>query len=76
MPPQLTLDKRTTRLIFIAFVLLTGLTAHRLFFAELPHGSRVLVIDGETIVHHQPPTWNVIEGKIEELFDWLEAGKA
>jgi thiamine biosynthesis lipoprotein len=49
MAPRLVLDTRTLRLILIAFLLLAGLTAHRLFFADLPHGRDVLVIDGETM---------------------------
>jgi Fic family protein len=33
------------------------------------------IVNGQTIIHHNPPTWNVIEGEVEALFDWLEAGK-
>jgi thiamine biosynthesis lipoprotein len=47
--PQLVLDKRTIRLILIAFVLLAALTLHRLWFAEVPLESDLLVIDGETM---------------------------
>jgi thiamine biosynthesis lipoprotein len=49
MAPRLVLDARTLRLIFVAFVLLVGLTVHRLFLAEIPLGSDVLVLDGETM---------------------------
>ncbi len=34
------------------------------------------IVDGETIVHHQPPAWTVIEEEVDALFEWLEAGKA
>jgi FAD:protein FMN transferase len=49
MAPRLVLDSRTIRLIFIAFVILTALTVHRLWFAEAPPESGVLVIDGDTM---------------------------
>jgi len=49
MAPRIVLDARTLRLIFLAFVLLAGLTLHRLFLAEIPIGSDVLILDGETM---------------------------
>ena len=49
MAPRIVLDARTLRLIFLAFVLLAGLTLHRLFLAETPLGSDVLILDGETM---------------------------
>lgn len=48
-PPRLEIDARTVRLILIAFLLLGALTVHRLWLAELPHGSEVLVLSGETM---------------------------
>jgi thiamine biosynthesis lipoprotein len=48
-PPRLEIDARTVRLILIAFVLLAALSIHRLWFAPLPHGNDVLVLDGETM---------------------------
>lgn len=33
------------------------------------------IVAGETIVHHQPPAWPVIEKEVEALFEWLESGK-
>jgi Fic family protein len=33
------------------------------------------IVDGETIVHHQPPAWTVIEQEVEAHFEWLEASK-
>lgn len=45
----LVLDRRTIRLIAIAFVLLASLSIHRLFFAVAPHSVDVMVIHGETM---------------------------
>jgi Fic family protein len=33
------------------------------------------IVDGETIIHHQPPAWTIVEEEIESLLEWLEAGK-
>ncbi len=33
------------------------------------------IVDGEIIVHHQPPSWHVLEGELESLLEWLESGK-
>jgi thiamine biosynthesis lipoprotein len=49
MPPRLEIDRRTLRLIAIAFVLLASLTVHRLFFAETPPAPDVLILDGRTM---------------------------
>jgi thiamine biosynthesis lipoprotein len=45
----LELDRRTLRLIAIAFVLLTALSIHRLFIADTPVPAGVLVIQGRTM---------------------------
>ena len=47
--PGLELDRRTLRLIAIAFALLTTLSVHRLFFAEMPNASQVLIVQGRTM---------------------------
>lgn len=49
MMPGLELDRRTLRLIAIAFVLLAALSIHRLFFADPSSESPVLVIRGRTM---------------------------
>lgn len=49
MSPRLELDRRTLRLMAIAFVLLAGLSVHRLFLAQAPTAADVLVIQGETM---------------------------
>lgn len=49
MPPQLELDRRTLRLIGLAFVLLAALTVHRLFLVDAPEPIDVLVLQGETM---------------------------
>jgi thiamine biosynthesis lipoprotein len=49
MPPQLELDRRTLRLIAIAFALLVALSVHRLFFAETPPTPDILVVAGRTM---------------------------
>ncbi len=33
------------------------------------------VIRGERTVHHQPPPWATIENHIQELLEWVQAGK-
>jgi len=33
------------------------------------------IVDGETIIHHQPPAWTIVEEEIESLLEWVEAGK-
>lgn len=48
-PPRIVLDRRTLRLMAIAFVLLLALTVHRLFLAEVPDPAQVLVVQGETM---------------------------
>lgn len=47
--PGLELDRRTLRLIAIAFALLATLSVHRLFFAETPSASDILVVQGRTM---------------------------
>ena len=49
MAPQLELDRRTLRLIAIAFALLAGLSIHRLYFAEVPDATDVLIVQGQTM---------------------------
>ena len=49
MAPRLVLDARTLRLIAISFVLLAGLSIHRLWFAEDPNAPDVLIVRGETM---------------------------
>ncbi len=49
MAPRLELDSKTLRLILISFLILAGLTVHRLFFAGLPDQQEVLIFDGETM---------------------------
>lgn len=49
MAPRLEIDRHTLRMIAIAFVLLSGLTVHRLFWAEPPSQTDVLTIQGETM---------------------------
>jgi thiamine biosynthesis lipoprotein len=49
MAPRLEIDRRTLRMIAIAFVLLAGLSIHRLWFAEDPNAPDVLLIQGETM---------------------------
>ncbi len=49
MPPQLELDRRTLRLIAIAFALLAALSVHRLFFAAAPTTPDILVVAGRTM---------------------------
>jgi thiamine biosynthesis lipoprotein len=51
----LEIDRRTVRLIVVAFLLLAGLTTHRLFFAEAPFEGDVLVLQGETM----GTTWEI-----------------
>ncbi|MFP6656036.1 MAG: FAD:protein FMN transferase [Myxococcota bacterium] len=45
----LELDRRTLRLMAIAFVLLGSLSIHRLFFAPTPHPPDVLILSGHTM---------------------------
>ena len=47
--PALELDRRTLRLIAIAFLLLTALSVHRLFLAEPPSPPDVLIFSGQTM---------------------------
>ena len=49
MAPRLELDRRTLRLMAIAFVLLAGLTIHRLWLAPTPDALEVLEVSGETM---------------------------
>ncbi len=49
MAPRLEIDRRTLRMIAISFVLLAGLTIHRLWLAEAPDQKDLLVIRGETM---------------------------
>jgi thiamine biosynthesis lipoprotein len=47
--PGLELDRRTLRLIALAFLLLASLTIHRLFFAAVPDPSNLMVLSGRTM---------------------------
>jgi thiamine biosynthesis lipoprotein len=47
--PGLELDRRTLRLIAVAFVLLASLSVHRLFFAAPPDAADVLIVSGQTM---------------------------
>jgi thiamine biosynthesis lipoprotein len=47
--PGLELDRRTLRLIAIAFVLLAALSVHRLFFSDPSSASEVLIVRGQTM---------------------------
>ena len=47
--PGLELDRRTLRLIVIAFLILASLTIHRLFFADAPESSELLILSGHTM---------------------------
>lgn len=48
-PPRLVLDAHTLRMIAIAFLLLSALSIHRLWFAEGTEIRDVIVVDGETM---------------------------
>ena len=72
MAPRLVIDRRTLRLILLAFVLLAGLTLHRLHFAETPGSDEVLVLQGRTM----GTTWEIRvagEGGDPRLADRVEA---
>jgi thiamine biosynthesis lipoprotein len=49
MAPRLEIDRHTLRMIGVAFVLLAGLTIHRLWFADDPNAPDVLIWAGETM---------------------------
>ncbi len=49
MAPRLEIDTRTVRLILIAFVLLAGLSIHRLWLAGVPLDADVLIVQGHTM---------------------------
>jgi len=49
MAPRLEIDARTLRMIALSFVLLAGLTIHRLWFAPEPNAPDVLILRGETM---------------------------
>ena len=49
MAPRLEIDARTLRLMLIAFVLLTGLSVHRLWLADVPLDADVLIVQGHTM---------------------------
>ena len=49
MPPRLEIDARTVRLILISFVLLAGLSVHRLWLADVPLDTDVLIVQGRTM---------------------------
>ncbi len=49
MAPRLEIDRHTLRMIAIAFVLLSGLTIHRLFLADVPSQTDLLTFEGETM---------------------------
>lgn len=82
-PPRLDLDRRTLSAMAIAFVLLVGLTVHRLFFAEPPApATDLLVLSGDTM----GTTWEVrlagpdldealeakVRGEIEQRLDEID----
>lgn len=47
--PGLELDRRTLRLIAVAFILLSALSVHRLFLAAPPEALDVLILSGQTM---------------------------
>lgn len=47
--PALALDRRTLRLIAVAFILLTALSVHRLFLADPPSPPDLLILSGQTM---------------------------
>lgn len=49
MAPRLEIDARTVRLILIAFVLLAGLSVHRLWLVDVPLDADVLIVQGHTM---------------------------
>jgi thiamine biosynthesis lipoprotein len=55
MPPRLVLDAHTLRMMAIAFVLLAALSIHRLWLADPPDATDVLVLNGETM----GTTWEI-----------------
>ncbi len=34
------------------------------------------IVDGQTVIHHEPPPWGQVEGYLAELFAWIEQVKA
>lgn len=54
-PPRLVLDAHTLRMIAIAFVLLAALSIHRLWLADTPSTTDVLVVNGQTM----GTTWEI-----------------
>ena len=54
-PPRLVLDAHTLRMIAISFVLLSALSIHRLWFADPPSTTDVLILEGETM----GTTWEI-----------------
>jgi thiamine biosynthesis lipoprotein len=55
LAPRLEIDRRTRLTMLAAFLLLAGLTVHRLFFAGIPAQEDVLVLQGETM----GTTWEI-----------------
>ena len=55
MAPRLVIDQRTLRLILLAFLLLAGLTVHRLYFTEPSGPVDALLLQGETM----GTTWKI-----------------
>lgn len=55
MAPRLVIDRRTLRLILLAFGLLAGLTLHRLYFTDPPDPVEALLLQGETM----GTTWEI-----------------
>jgi len=49
LAPRLVIDRRTLRLILLAFVLLAGLSVHRLYFTEPADPVEALLLRGETM---------------------------
>lgn len=55
MAPRLVIDRRTLRLILLAFLLLAGLSLHRLYLSEPPDPVDALLLQGETM----GTTWKI-----------------
>jgi Fic family protein len=64
------------------------LNLHRLLVGGVRGGGRLAgefrreevvvgnIVRGETVIHHQPPSWLEVEAETEALLTWIEAGKA
>jgi Fic family protein len=72
-------EVRLTRadLLNLHRILLQGVRGGQRFSGQLRReqvsvGDRV---DGEIVVHHQPPTWGEVEALVDDLFQWIDAVK-